>query len=104
MTSPIACASAASTNRPVRIISIARPVPTSRASRWVPPAPGSTDRVVSGSPNRAFSDAIRMSHAIASSQPPPRANPLTAATVGFGKASTASKVRCISASSPVCRS
>ena len=66
---------------------MARPVPTSRASRCVPPAPGRTDSVVSGSPNRAFSRAIRMSHAIASSQPPPRANPLTAATVGFAKAS-----------------
>jgi hypothetical protein len=30
---------------------MARPVPTSRASRCVPPAPGRTDSVVSGSPN-----------------------------------------------------
>ena len=32
-----------------------------------------------------------MSQAIASSQPPPRANPLTAAIVGFGNASISSK-------------
>ena len=69
---------------------MARPVPTSRASRWVPPAAGSTDRLVSGSPKRAVSAAIRMSQDIASSQPPPRANPLTAAMVGFSYASTSS--------------
>ena len=69
---------------------MARPVPTSRASRWVPPAAGSTDRLVSGSPKRAVSAAIRMSQDMASSQPPPRANPLTAAMVGFSYASTSS--------------
>ena len=69
---------------------MARPVPTRRASRWVPPAAGSTDRFVSGRPKRAVSAAIRMSQDIASSQPPPRANPLTAAIVGFSNASTSS--------------
>ena len=69
---------------------MARPVPTSRASRWVPPAAGQHRQVVSGRPKRAVSAAIRMSQAIASSQPPPRANPLTAAIVGFSNASTSS--------------
>ena len=72
-----------------------------RASRCVPPAPGSTERLVSGRPNRAVEDAMRMSHAIASSQPPPSANPFTAAIVGFSKASTSSKARCIAPSRPV---
>ena len=37
----------------------------------------------SGRPSFAFSEANRMWHASASSQPPPSANPLTAAITGF---------------------
>ena len=42
----------------------------------------------SGWPNFAFSDATRRWHAIASSQPPPSANPFTAATMGLGDCSS----------------
>jgi hypothetical protein len=40
-------------------------------------------KLISGYPNLAFSPAIRISHIIASSQPPPRAYPFTAPTIGF---------------------
>ncbi|MNU09645.1 hypothetical protein D3C72_2563310 [compost metagenome] len=39
--------------------------------------------MISGWPNFAFSLAMMKSHSMASSQPPPRANPLTAAMIGF---------------------
>ena len=45
LTRPIRCASSASTGRPVRISSSARPMPTTRGSRWVPPS-------ISGTPQR----------------------------------------------------
>ena len=70
--------------RPVKINSFARAGPTNRARRWVPPAPGMTPSLISGWPKVASSAAIRISAHRASSQPPPRAYPLTAATTGFG--------------------
>jgi hypothetical protein len=45
--------------------------------------PGITPSAISGWPNFAVSDAMMMSHIIANSHPPPRANPDTAAIVGF---------------------
>ena len=42
---------------------------------------------VSGCPNIALSEQIRKSQLIASSLPPPRANPFTAAITGTGKVS-----------------
>jgi hypothetical protein len=39
--------------------------------RCVPPAPGMVPSVISGCPNVAVSAAYKMSHIIASSQPPP---------------------------------
>jgi hypothetical protein len=45
---------------------------------------GKTPSLISGWPNLAFSDASTMSQAMASSQPPPSAGPLTTATVGIG--------------------
>ena len=68
--------------RPVRIMSIASAFPTARVSRCVPPAPGSTPRLISGWPNLADSEATTRSHSIASSHPPPRQKPDTAATIG----------------------
>ncbi len=68
---------------------IARPWPTSRGSRWVPPPPGMIPRFVSGWPSFALSPAIRMSQAMASSQPPPRQKPLIIAITGLGKRSIA---------------
>jgi hypothetical protein len=43
-----------------------------------------------GMPKVASSDATRRSQAMASSNPPPRAKPFTATTVGFGISITAS--------------
>jgi hypothetical protein len=68
--------------RPVRISSIAFALPIARVSRCVPPAPGMTPSLISGWPNWASSPATIMSQLIASSQPPPRAKPRTAAIVG----------------------
>ena len=55
--------------------------PTRRGSRWVPPKPGMIPRLISGWPKLADSAARRKSHAIASSQPPPKAIEFTAAMV-----------------------
>ena len=59
LTSPMASASSAPTRRPVKISSLALPRPTSRGSRWVPPAPGMMASRVSGQPHggRGRSDA-----------------------------------------------
>ncbi len=62
---------------------MARALPTARVMRWVPPAPGMTPRLISGWPNWAVSLATIMSQAMASSQPPPRAKPETAAITGL---------------------
>ena len=90
-TRPMRSASAASRIRPVRTISLARPSPTMRGSLWVPPAPGRIPSPVSGWPSRADSPATRRSQARASSHPPPRAQPVTAATVGTRSASIREK-------------
>ena len=50
--------------------------PTSRGSRCVPPYPGINPSFTSGCPSFAVSLATRIVHAIASSHPPPSANPL----------------------------
>ncbi len=71
--SPISTARAPFTGRPEKIISLARVIPMIRGSRWVPPAPGTTPRVISGRPSWASSATTRKSAASASSHPPPRA-------------------------------
>ena len=73
LTRPERSASAASIIRPVRQRSIALDLPIARVSRWVPPMPGMVPSVISGWPNFAVSEAMMMSHIIASSQPPPSA-------------------------------
>jgi len=45
--------------------------PMALIKRCVPPAPGMVPRVISGCPKVAVSAAYKMSHIIASSQPPP---------------------------------
>ena len=65
-------------------------LPTARVNRCEPPAPGGTPRVISGWPNFAVSAQTIRSHIIASSQPPPSANPATAATTGLRTRRTAS--------------
>ena len=64
-----------------RFISSALFSPTSRGRRCVPPKPGMIPSLISGWPKSADCAAMRTSHAIASSQPPPKARPLTAAIV-----------------------
>ena len=83
VSSPIASASSASTMRPVRIMSSARPSPTIRGSRWVPPSISGTPKRRSVKPSFDPSAAIRRSHHSASSSPPARHQPPMAAIVGF---------------------
>ena len=63
----------------------------------MPPPPGMMASVVSGRPMTAAVEAIRMSHASASSKPPPSATPLIAAIVGTGISATACIAREIEA-------
>ena len=61
--------------------------------RWVPPVPGSTPRVTSGSPALpAFRFAMRMSAAIAISSPPPTQCPFRAAITSLGVCSSRFRV------------
>ena len=83
LTRPISLAWAALIILPEKISSLALAVPTRRGRRWVPEKPGVMPRPTSGWPNLAFSEARMMSQLMASSQPPPRAKPLTAAMVGI---------------------
>mmetsp|Transcript_165 Transcript_165/g.617 ORF Transcript_165/g.617 Transcript_165/m.617 type:complete len:241 (+) Transcript_165:81-803(+) len=65
------------------VIPLSRPdSPTARVKRCVPPKPGIVPSLISGWPNLAVSAARMKSQVIASSQPPPSANPLTAAMIG----------------------
>ena len=66
-----------------------RAVPIRRGSRCVPPPPGTSPCVSSGSPRMASSATMRRSHASAISRPPPRAAPFTEAIVGKGRAASA---------------
>ena len=77
-------------------MSIALALEIARGRRWVPPAPGMMPSLISGWPNLAVSAAMTMSHIIASSQPPPRAKPATAAITGFRTWRIVSQLRLIS--------
>ena len=55
----------------------------SLGSLWVPPEPGMMPRLISGQPIFASFAAILRSQARASSQPPPKTKPKTAAIVGL---------------------
>ena len=83
LTRPIRSASSASTGRPVRISSRARPMPTTRGRRWVPPSTSGTPQRRSKKPKVEPGVAIRRSHQRASSRPPARHQPSTAAIAGF---------------------
>mmetsp|Transcript_91868 Transcript_91868/g.262764 ORF Transcript_91868/g.262764 Transcript_91868/m.262764 type:complete len:205 (-) Transcript_91868:191-805(-) len=82
-TRPSESACSALMRLPVRIISMALALPIARIRRWVPPQPGMTPSLISGWPNLAFSPATIISHIMASSHPPPRAYPFTAAMTGL---------------------
>ena len=82
-------ASSIDISRPLTISSIARALPTSRASRCVPPVPGSTPSATSGRPILPASFcAMRRSAAIATSSPPPTVWPFSAAITSFGVCSS----------------
>ena len=83
VTMPMSSASSASTIRPVRIRSSARPMPTIRGSRCVPPSISGTPQRRSGKPSVESLVTIRRSHHSASSSPPARHQPEIAAIVGF---------------------
>jgi hypothetical protein len=52
--------------------------------------------LISGWPNLAFSAARMISHIIASSQPPPKAKPATAAIAGLRKCESLSQLAIVS--------
>ena len=86
-TSPSRSSSAASSSRPVHMISSARARPTSIGKRTGPPAPGKPPHSASGSANVACAAASRMSQASESSAAPARAAPFSAAITIWGSAS-----------------
>src|SRR5437764_3363066 len=89
LTSPSSLPRSTENVSPFAIISIANALPTTLASRCVPPSPGSTPRLTSGRPIRpAPSLARRTSHASAISSPPPTVWPLSAAIVSLGVCSS----------------
>mmetsp|Transcript_975 Transcript_975/g.2366 ORF Transcript_975/g.2366 Transcript_975/m.2366 type:complete len:400 (+) Transcript_975:881-2080(+) len=87
-TSPLFFASTALSGFDVSIISMAFCMPTRRGRRCVPPNPGMMPSCSSGSPRTDLAVATRALVAMATSHPPPSADPLIAATVGFGPFST----------------
>ncbi len=82
-TSPISSARGAATGRPEVTSSTATATPARRGVRTVPDAPGTIPRLTSGSPTKALSSATRNRQPIATSNPPPRAEPWIAATQGL---------------------
>src|SRR5215472_2653829 len=92
-TIPSSCASSKEKVFPVTINSMALLFPTSRDRRCVPPVPGRTPRLTSGSPIFPASlRAMRMSAAMAISNPPPTVCPLSAAITSLGVCSSRSSV------------
>src|SRR2546425_821858 len=84
-TRPISFAGSNENVPPLPIISTARGFPTMRASRCVPPVPGSPPRFTSGRPILfCLSLASRRSHAMPISSPPPTVWPFSAAIVSLG--------------------
>ena len=79
-------------------MSMAFDLPIRRGRRCVAPEPGRMPRVISGCPNFAVSAAMMMSHIIATSQPPPKAKPATAATVGLRTRARRSQLRVMKSS------
>ena len=74
---------------PLRIRLSAGSRPMRRGRRCVPPAPGRSPSLTSGSPSFASAWATRKCAPRASSKPPPRQTPAMAAITGLGLSSTA---------------
>src|SRR3954470_2259665 len=94
LTRPNSNASSAPIGSPIMFISTALFSPTRRGRRCVPPKPGMMPSLISGWPKIADWAAMRTSQAIASSQPPPKARPLTAAIVATPLVSSSRKSAC----------
>ena len=91
-TKPSANARSAEIRRPNSAISLTTGSGSSRASRCVPDQPGTMPTPASGSASVAFGAITRMSQAAASSSPPPKAWPESAAIVGFDSRASRSKI------------
>ena len=76
-------ASSALKNRPAIATSLAIVIPANRTSRDNPPAPAYSPRIASGRPKVALGEATIISQPRHISNPPPMAQPLTAAMTGF---------------------
>ena len=83
VTKPRSSPSCAGTCRPVSIMPIAFLSGICRASRCMPPAAAASPTRGSGRANLAFSAAMMISQASATSKPPPIAMPFTAAITGL---------------------
>src|SRR5271157_100419 len=83
LTRPISAARRASIGSPVSSSSSARARGTRCASSSAPPAPATSDRLTSGTPNRAEAPATTRSHASSSSNPPASAQPSAAPISGL---------------------
>ena len=77
---PSRTASSASSGRAVSTSSSVRLVPRIGSSDWIPPAPGMMPIATSGKPTLLDPVISLISQASASSSPPPKAVPFTAAT------------------------
>src|SRR3954465_3377225 len=84
---PMRSASSAGTLRPVRMISIARPMPTMRGKRTGPPSMSGAPPRGRETPKYAASSITRPSPHSASSNPPATAGPATAAITGLSSSS-----------------
>mmetsp|Transcript_59603 Transcript_59603/g.189665 ORF Transcript_59603/g.189665 Transcript_59603/m.189665 type:complete len:371 (+) Transcript_59603:1278-2390(+) len=87
---PLSRASLALMGLDVSIISRLFFRPMRRGRRCVPPNPGMIPRLSSGRPNTVWGRESLELHIMATSRPPPRADPEIAATVGLGPLSSAS--------------
>ena len=83
LTRPISAALRASTGSPVSIISKASARGIRRASSSAPPAPATSPRLTSGTPNLAEAPATTRSQASSNSKPPARAQPSAAPISGL---------------------
>src|SRR5579862_5340867 len=98
LTSPIACAFDALMLRPVNSRSRTIPFPTSRFSLGIPPKLGINPSRSSGKQKRVILSATIKSQSSASSNPPPKVTPCTAAIVVSGATSMAFPTRSIRSS------
>ena len=89
--SPMPLAMAGRICSPLNSICSASPVCISRATRCVPPPPGNSPTLISGSPTRVlgWSEAMRWWQASDSSKAPPRQSPWIAAAKGLRRSPTA---------------